>query len=351
MTLRTVADKAADAPHAHGRGPHTGRLVGAGLVVVALLVGARIATGALAPGILPDRLQDFVTLTLSVIVESMPFVLLGIVLSIVVQVWLPAGFFAAWLPRNDVARRAVISLLGVFLPVCECGNVPLARGLVVKGFSVSDSMTFLIAAPIVNPITIVTTYQAFGWSDGILISRVVGGFVIANLLGWLYAKTQDQQSLLTDDFAAECRVDAAGGADHGHSHSRLGSSAELFRREMATLLPALFVGAAIAGGVQTLVPRSILLALGSNPVWSIAAMMALAFVISICSNVDAFFVLPFASTFLPGGLVAFLVFGPIVDIKMLTLLRTTYRPAVLVQLVVVVGLVAAAIGLVVNLVA
>jgi uncharacterized membrane protein YraQ (UPF0718 family) len=328
------------------RRPSRGLLV-AGLATLVVLAGARVVTGTMAPGILPARLQDFVTLTLSVIVESMPFVLLGIVLSIVVQVWLPAGFFAAWLPRNPTARRAVVSLLGVFLPVCECGNVPLARGLVVKGFSVSDSMTFLIAAPIVNPITIVTTYQAFGWSDGILVSRILGGFVVANLLGWLYSKQKDQSTLLTSRFREECRVDPA----KDHQHSRLATSGSLFRREMATMLPALFVGAAIAGAVQSLVPRSVLLALGSNPLWSILAMMVLAFVISICSNVDAFFVLPFASTFMPGSIVAFLVFGPIVDIKMLTLLRTTYRPAVLVQIAVVVGLVAAVLGLAVNVLA
>jgi hypothetical protein len=316
---------------------------------VVALVGLRIATSRLPAGILPDRLQDMVTLTLSVIIESMPFVLLGIVLSIVVQVWLPDGFFARWLPRAPLPRRAVISLLGVLLPVCECGNVPLARGLVVKGFTVSESMTFLIAAPIVNPITILTTYQAFGWSDGILVSRVVGGFVIANVLGWLYSRHHDQQTLLTDRFAAECRI------EQGHAHegagSRILTSAAVFRREMTTLLPALLVGAVIAGGVQTVVPRAVLVALGSNPVWSVLAMMTLAFVISICSNVDAFFVLPFASTFLPGGLVAFLVFGPIIDIKMLTLLRTTYRPAVLVQLTVIVGLLAAIVGLAVNVLA
>ncbi|WP_123506370.1 permease [Frondihabitans sp. PhB188] len=335
--------------HAHGTRAAGGRLLVAGVGAIVVIALARIGTATLPAGILPDRLQDFVTLTVSVVVESMPFVVLGILLSIVVQVWLPAGFFAAWLPRNPMARRAVVSLLGVLLPVCECGNVPLARGLVAKGFSVSDSMTFLIAAPIVNPITIVTTYQAFGWSDGILVSRIVGGFLVANLLGWLYSKHRDQDALLTTAFARECRMPA--GSHDGHSHSRVGSSAGLFRREMTTMLPALLVGAAVAGGVQTLVPRSVLLTLGSNPVWSILAMMALAFVISICSNVDAFFVLPFASTFLPGSIVAFLVFGPIVDIKMLTLLRTTYRPAVLAQIGVVVGLVAAVLGLVVNQIA
>jgi uncharacterized membrane protein YraQ (UPF0718 family) len=92
----------------------------------------------------------------------------------------------------------------------------------------------------------------------------------------------------------------------------------------------------------------VLVELGSNPVWSIVAMMVLAFVISICSNVDAFFVLPFASTFLPGSIVAFLVFGPMIDIKMLALMRTTFTTRVLIQVTVLVALMSALIGLVVN---
>jgi len=334
-----------DHEHAPRRRASRGLLV-AGCAVLLVVLGLRVATAGLGPGLLPAALQDFVTLTLSVVIESMPFVLLGIVLSIVVQVWLPQAFFESWLPRQPLLRRAVISFLGVFLPVCECGNVPLARGLVLKGFTVSESMTFLLAAPILNPITIITTHQAFGWGDGILVARLVGGFLVANLVGWLFSRHPRQEDLLTGSFAAACAV-----APHEHRTSRRVESVDLFRREMATLMPALFLGAAIAGAVQTLVPRSVLVALGSNPVWSVLAMMLLAFVISICSNVDAFFVLPFASTFLPGGIAAFLVFGPIIDVKMLALLRTTYRPRVLAQITLVVALTSAAIGLVVNVLA
>jgi uncharacterized membrane protein YraQ (UPF0718 family) len=116
-------------------------------------------------------------------------------------------------------------------------------------------------------------------------------------------------------------------------------------------MPALFIGSLVAGLVQVVVPRAVLLGLGSNPVWSILAMMALAFVISVCSNVDSFFILPFANTFMPGSITAFLVFGPLIDIKMLTLMRTTFRVRVLVILTVVVGLLSALIGLVVNYIA
>jgi uncharacterized membrane protein YraQ (UPF0718 family) len=325
-----------------GRSP---RLRGA-LVVVALVavaVGVRAATAG-GPLQLPGLLSDLVTLSASVIVESLPFVILGAVLSAVVQVWVPPTLFVRLLPRTPVLRRAAVSLIGVLLPVCECGNVPLARGLMLSGLTVAESATFLLAAPIVNPITVLTTYQAFGFSDGILTSRVLGGFLIANIVGAVFAARRDGFSLLTSRFAAECRV------PHAHTErSRMRHSARLVVGELGTMMPALFVGGFLAGAIQVLVPRSVLVALGENPLWSVLALMALAFVISVCSNVDSFFILPFASTFLPGGIVAFLVFGPLVDVKMLSLMRTTFTRATLVRLSLLVALAAFALGLAVNL--
>jgi uncharacterized membrane protein YraQ (UPF0718 family) len=314
---------------------------------IAALFILRAITAETVDAGLPNQLQDLLTLAISVIVESMPFVILGILLSIAVQEWVPDSWIVRILPRNPFARRAVISFLGVFLPVCECGNVPLARGLMVKGFTVSESMTFLLAAPIINPITIATTHAAFGWDGGVLVARIVGGFVIANLVGWLFSRHHDQDSLLTARFAAECRVPQS----HEHGGARVHRSLELFIRETSVIMPALFIGSVVAGAIQVLVPREVLVTLGSNPLWSILAMMLLAFVISVCSNVDAFFILPFASTFMPGSIVTFLVFGPIIDIKMLALLRTTFTTRVLIQLTLLVGLCSALIGLVVNYVA
>ena len=334
-------------PHTEARRVSPKRLVWlvGGVLGILALFALRSAT-AEADVSLPNQVQDLLTLAISVIVESMPFVILGILLSILVQEWVPDSWIMRILPRNPFLRRAAISFLGVFLPVCECGNVPLARGLMVKGFTVSESMTFLVAAPIINPITIATTHAAFGWDSGILVARIVGGFAIANLIGWLYSRHHDQDSLLTARFAAECRVPQ----NHEHGGARVQKSLELFVREAGVIMPALFIGSLVAGAIQVLVPRDVLVSLGSNPLWSVLAMIVLAFVISVCSNVDAFFILPFASTFLPGSIVTFLLFGPIIDIKMLALLRTTFTTRVLVQLTVVVGLSSAFIGLVVNFV-
>ena len=319
------------------------------LVIGAAAIGVLFAIDAFAPRLfpasLPTRAQDGLTLAVSVLIESLPFVVLGVVLSIVVQVWVPPGVIERWMPRRAWARRAVLSLLGMVVPVCECGNVPFARGLLMRGFTVSETLTFLIAAPIVNPIVIITTHQAFGFDDGILIARLLGGYAIANLIGWLYSRHPDPDGLLTDRFRDTCAlvIDESGGRGR--------RSLAQFVIELRAVMPALVIGSALAGAVQVLIPREALLAIGSNPALSIVAMIALAMVVSICSNVDAFFALSFASTFTPGSIVAFLLVGPLVDIKMLALMRTTFTTRTLAGIVIVVILSAFAIGTAVNLLA
>lgn len=290
---------------------------------------------------MPTPLQDLLTFLISIVVEALPFVVLGIIISVAVQVWLPEGWLLRRLPKRRWVRQVTISLLGVFVPVCECGNVPLARGLLVQGLSASESLVFLLAAPVLNPVTIITTQQAFANDPVVLAGRVAGGFAIANIVGWVFMRRR-RDELLQPDFIKACQISR-------HIHERRWvRSLELFRHEASHMLPALLFGAAVAALVQVAVPREILLTLGSNPAWSIAAMLALAFVISICSNVDAFFALAFKDTFTAGSLVSFLVFGPMIDIKLLSLMRTTYQPKVLMQVSLLVLLMAAAIGLGVN---
>lgn len=319
--------------------------IGIGVAVVAGLFLIDWLAPTLFPASLSTRAQDGLTLAISVLIESLPFVALGVVLSIVVQVWVPPGVIERWMPRPAWARRAVLSLLGMIVPVCECGNVPFARGLLMRGFSVPETLTFLIAAPIVNPIVIITTHQAFGFSDGILIARILGGYAIANLIGWLYSRHPSPDALLTDRFRETCELVVHEPGGKGRR------TIAQFVIELRAVMPALVIGSALAGAVQVLIPRDALLAIGSNPALSIVAMMALAMVVSICSNVDAFFALSFASTFTPGSIVAFLLVGPLVDVKMLALMRTTFTWRTLGGIVVVVLLSAFAIGTAVNLLA
>lgn len=330
-------------PRQTSRSPRSawvGAGVGAGILLALFLIDRFLPT--LFTVSLPTRAQDGLTLALSVLIEALPFVILGVILSIVVQVWLPADVIHRWLPKRAWARRAVLSLLGMLIPVCECGNVPFARGLMMRGLAPAEALTFLIAAPIVNPIVILTTHAAFGWDGGILVARLVGGYLIANLIGWIYSRHPSPNALLTERFIDTCeRVTH----EHGTPVRR---SLTQFLVELRAVMPALVIGSALAGAVQVLVPQDVLIAIGSNPVLSIVAMMVLAMTVAICSNVDAFFALSFLSTFSSGALIAFLLVGPLVDIKMLALMRTTFTARTLAGIVGVVVLAAFAIGIGVN---
>ena len=311
------------------------------LAVTTILVFALIKIfGYFLPIDLPKQVQDFITLSLGIIIEALPFVMLGLFFSIIVRLWLPHDWLLKYLPKQPFLRRALISLLGVFMPVCECGNVPLARGLLAKGLTPAESLTFLLAAPILNPVTIITTQQAFSDDNTVLIARILGGFLIANLIGWIYSSTR-QDAMLRPEFIAICK-------EKKDNSNRLVEALNFFKHETRSMMPALVIGAMVAGFIQVVVPRETILLLGNSPAWSVLVMAVLAFVVSICSSVDAFFALAFRGSFTSGSLVSFLTFGPMIDVKMLSLMRTTYRRNILLQVSVLVFLMSTLIGLVVN---
>jgi uncharacterized protein len=129
----------------------------------------------------------------------------------------------------------------------------------------SDAITFLLAAPILNPITLVVTYQGFGFSDGILVWRVLGGFLIANIVGWLFSHSRPEE-LLTPRFQDSCKVHS-----HAPNQNRQFQALRMFGVEMSVMVPALVVGCAVAGFIQVAASRDLLLVLGQNPVWSVLA--------------------------------------------------------------------------------
>jgi uncharacterized membrane protein YraQ (UPF0718 family) len=110
---------------------------------------------------LPAALQNFITLFLGIVIESLPFVVLGVIVSVLVALFVSEDVILKLLPKNRYASHIFFALVGIFIPVCQCGNIPVARRFVMKGLSSSQAITFLLAAPVVNPITILTTYFAF----------------------------------------------------------------------------------------------------------------------------------------------------------------------------------------------
>lgn len=290
-------------------------------------------------------LQDFVTLFLGLIVEAFPFVILGVSVSALVGVFVTPEFVAKLIPKSNLLSHIVASLLGILMPVCECGNVPVVRRLILSGFKTSQAITFLLAAPIINPITLWATGEAFGWDSPVPYVRMLAAFIIAVLVGLVFSRNHKEEDMLAPDFyEIYC--------DHDHDHhdhnDKLQNGIKIFYEEFIIVMKALSIGAAVAAASQAFIPRSLIAGIGTSPVLSIVAMLILAFVISICANVDAFFALSYANTFTLGSLLSFLVFGPMVDIKMLAMLRTTFKTHVLIKICTLVLLGSTIVGLAVN---
>lgn len=313
------------------------------------------------------RLQDFLTLVLSIIVEAFPFIILGVSISAIIGVGgidiakntiyshktLLFPFYILLklinrldkvLGKNRIYSHVKVSLLGIFLPVCECGNIPVARRLLLNGLSVSQSITFLLAAPILNPVTFLTTFEAFSFDKSIVVTRMLAAFLIANFIGIIISYKKPQNSFLNLDFYQEvCNT-----KQRDHYRNRFKEAILIFRSEFISIFKVLIIGAVLAAASQTFIPRDVIIAIGQNPIFSILAMILLAFVISICSNVDAFFALSYVNSFTTGSVLAFLIFGPMIDIKILTMLRTTFKPKLLILITVFVFLLSFLTALLVN---
>ena len=134
-------------------------------------------------------LPDFSFLFLSILVEGAPFILLGTIISGFIDVSLPSGAIDRLLPRNRGLAVLMSGLLGIIFPVCECAVVPVIRRLVKKGLPPACAITYMLAAPIVNPVTFLSTYSAFKKIPLEMAgSRLLFGYVIAVIVGLILLK-------------------------------------------------------------------------------------------------------------------------------------------------------------------
>ncbi|MEL6440348.1 MAG: permease [Cyanobacteria bacterium J06621_8] len=315
-----------------------------------------------------NQLHNAFTLFLSLLVEAMPFLLLGVLLSSSLLFFIDERQLINKLPRNPILGSIIGSGIGFLFPVCECGNVPVARRLLLAGVSPSFAISFLLAAPTINPIVIWSTWIAFGDRPSIVLFRVLFSAAISVLVGCVFSVQQDAGNLLQKSFAREFNFKAQQQSDLATEQSKptlLQSGTFLLQQGQvkrfddsltATLKPnqtfsskwslffsnlvqefselggMLVFGSAIAAIIQVFVPREIILNLGQDVITSIMAMMLLAVIVSICSTVDSFFALSFASTFTSGSLLAFLVFGPTIDIKSIGLMASIFKPKIIIYI-------------------
>lgn len=273
--------------------------------------------------------STFITRFMGLFVEAAPFLLLGAVVSGIIGAFILPSDIARVSPRNPLAGAVTGSMLGFAFPVCECGVVPVVRRLFEKGLPLSTGVAFLLGAPVLNFVVLLSTSTAFGWGT-VLLARFALTAIVAIIVGLLFALPGARQRSLRQETLAPPAP--AGGQEGVKSPQRialmpgLNRSLTMATSDVYSMGRLLVLGALVAAGMQTLANREALIALGSGPVTSVWVMQALAFLLSVCSTVDAFLALALAGTFTTGSIIAFLTFGPMVDIKSTAMFLAVFKP-------------------------
>jgi uncharacterized protein len=268
------------------------------------------------------------TIFLSIVLESLPFILFGVLLSSLIQELVSQERMLRLIPKNGILAVFVSSLFGLVLPVCDCGTIPVARSLLRKGVPTSVAMSFTLSAPVVNPLSMIATYVAFGMHSSMMWLRVITSFVISVVIGWTllsFEKKRSERPIMRGFELPLAEIATTRLVPRRRSVSQILSSVighaiiEFF--EVGGFV---VVSAAVAALLQTWVPASVLSPIGKHPIGSVIGMMVLAILLSLCSEADAFVARSLAGLTTSGGVLGFLVIGQMIDMRNLFLLPSVF---------------------------
>ncbi len=280
----------------------------------------------------------FSAIFVSLMMEGIPFLLLGSLIASVVGELLPHSFFERRLSGLGAMGIPVTAVSGFVFPVCECAIVPTIRRLRQKGLGLPYAMTMLVAVPLINPVVIASTVAAFSNRPLFIVSRFLGGFVVALLVGALFGIREGRAGRRNRPAASVVSNLVAGLEPTASPGLRATRILEHTVVEFVEILAYFTAGSALSAAVQSFVPATFLVRIGANPVFAIYGMIALAFFLSVCSEADAFIGKAFVPIAGEAAVLAFLIFGPMLDLKNTLLLRrviTSREIAILAALLVI----------------
>jgi uncharacterized membrane protein YraQ (UPF0718 family) len=279
------------------------------------LAGLVVAAVALRPflvGLLDNpQLATWSTLFVAVTVQALPFLVLGVAVSGAIAAFLPDDAVRRLLPRRPVLAVPAAAAAGVILPGCECGSVPISRRLVDRGVTPAAALAFLLSAPAVNPVVLVATAVAFPGRPMVVVARLVAALVASVVVGLVWTALGRQVPLRRGRPIA----------DAGSSRWRTFSGTA--EHDLLSAGGFLVIGAAAAATLQTFVPRSVLDAFAGSGWLSVLALAVLAVLLAVCSEADAFIAASLRQ-FSPTAQLAFMVVGPMVDVKLVALQAGTF---------------------------
>ncbi|MGE6611244.1 permease [Peribacillus sp. NPDC076916] len=267
---------------------------------------------------------------LGLFLESIPFLFLGAIASSFIQLFISEEIIQRMIPKRPLT--AIFAAIGAALviPVCECAIIPVVRRLIQKGVPIHAGVVLLVTAPILNVIVFGSTYYAFQNNPAILYGRIILCILTAIIAGLFI------HIFSTKDVVKEEKQELVHGHVHDLQSSKWTSFMEHTSQEFFTVGRYFIIGALLASVFQVFMDRSVMAGIGQAPIKGTALMMGIAFLLSLCSSADAFVAASFSHSFLPGSILGFLVFGPMLDLKNVLIMMSCFKRSFVVTYVLLV---------------
>lgn len=281
------------------------------ILIVLFLISTSQSVGKILSIHIPNSFQQLNTIFLSLLIEALPFVLIGVLIAGFIQIFVTEEMLRRWIPTNRYLAVLMSCVVGSLFPACECGIVPIMRRLVSKGVPIYAAVGFMLTGPLINPIVILSTFMAFGNDLRMAGLRMGVGFVVALAISLIISYFFKSNQLLEGNYI------------HAHHHTerkkpfshKLGEMLNHSIDEFFDMGKFLFIGAFVAAFFQTYVAASSLFIFGEGFIGSTIVMMGLAYFLSLCSEADAFIGASFSHIFPSTSILAFLIYGPMIDLK------------------------------------
>ncbi|MEX6699594.1 permease [Peribacillus frigoritolerans] len=264
-------------------------------------------------------LHSVLVVFLGLFLESIPFLFLGAIASSFIQLFISEEIIQRMIPKRPLTAIFAAIAAALIIPVCECAIIPVVRRLIQKGVPVHAGVVLLVTAPILNVIVFGSTYYAFQNNRSILYGRIILCVLTAIIVGLFI------HIFSTKDVVKEDKLELVQGHVHDSQSSKWTSFIDHTSQEFFMVGRYFIIGALFASVFQVFMDRSVMADIGQAPIKGTALMMGIAFVLSLCSSADAFVAASFSHSFLPGSILGFLVFGPMLDLKNVLIMMSCFK--------------------------
>jgi uncharacterized membrane protein YraQ (UPF0718 family) len=295
-----------DLPPADWGRRRSSRRTGTVWLFALFITAMALAHAWLSDSLTSDAFLAWATIFTAISFQALPFLVFGVALSAALTAFVPTSVYQRIMPAKANRAVPVAGLSGAVLPGCECASVPIAGSLIKRGIAPGAALTFLLAAPAINPIVMIATAVAFAGQPEMVLARFTASLLASVVIGWIWVRFGRADWL---------RIPSS---DHAPGTSKWIVFRDSMVHDMMHAGGYLVVGGLAAASLNVLAPREWLVTVAGMPIVSVLVLALLAILLSICSEADAFVAVSLTD-FSPTAKLAFMVIGPMVDLKLIAM--------------------------------